>query len=191
MAAREMMRIMIPEEMAVIQNSKDVEESELSNEIIRALAELIQLSILKAGYIPYMDHPRSHPSDYATEISIDLVSPIYYLQYLKRIFEPKGWDLLPFSRYKDKKCAVVVRQTVQERRDWIRKMWEGCGHRLAPWDLGYNLDMTHCMNEGCNLKIVFRRQIPSEYRDGTEYRLGEGVWAGNFKDCPATPSYGD
>ncbi len=53
--AKEIIKILTPEEIAADQNIGDSQR--LGDRTIEALANLIQLIILDAGYIPYTDHP--------------------------------------------------------------------------------------------------------------------------------------
>lgn len=172
---------MTPQEMAAAQNSG--KKPGLDDEIIQALARIIQLRILGAGYIPYRDHPScGHPKGNVSMIVIHLIRP-GYLQYLRDIFTPKGWELLDGSPWFNDCIVVRVAQTPQQRKQWIFEQMQKAGHKLKPWQYPNDpdeLDQTYCTNKFCKIRVMF------DPTGTTRYPLGEDVWAREFIKCPAT-----
>jgi hypothetical protein len=177
--------IMTPQEMAVAQNSGDYPNLD---EIIQALARIIELRILGAGYIPYQDHPScAHPKDNVSMIEVSSIRSDY-LPYLREIFKPKGWELLDGSPW-TKDCIVVrVAQTLRQRKQWIVEQMQEAGHGLKPWQHPNDptrRDQTYCTNKDCKIRVMF------DPIGTTKYPLGEGVWASEFMQCPAASSHKD
>lgn len=160
-----MITIMTPKQMAVAQ--KDVDH-------IENKAQMIELCMLRSDYIPYQDHPNKD----IREIEIPMIYPYEYLP-LQDLFGNSGWQLIMRDRHRGN-CAVTVAQTKNERKKYIKKLMEDEGHKLAPWKLNViRTEETHCLNKGCDLKIVF------DPEKRAEYPLNEHVWAADVIKCPA------